>query len=139
MFKIRYATEADKAFWFTLDEHFSESEFELKIRDKRAYIIYDNGKPIGIMRYNLFWDNTPFLTLIHLSEPNCRKGFGEQAMLFWENEMRELEFKMTITSTRADEEAQHFYRKLGYKDIGCLVLSGTSHKQPLEIFLGKNL
>ena len=39
MFEVRYVTESDKAFWFTLDEHFNESEFNLKIRDKRGYII----------------------------------------------------------------------------------------------------
>jgi hypothetical protein len=53
MLEIRYATEIDKAFWFSLDKHFSESEFNLKIRDKRGYIVSIDGKPIGVMRYNL--------------------------------------------------------------------------------------
>jgi len=117
MFKIRYVAEDDKIFWFILDKHMSEQEFELKIRNKRGYVISDGDKPIGIMRYNLFWDNTPFLTLIHFEEAYQGKGFGKQAMLHWENEMRELCHKMVITSTQVDEEAQHFYRKLGYKDI----------------------
>ena len=60
MFGIRYATESDKPFWYTLDEHLSVSEFALKVRDRRGYIISDSDNPIGIMRYNLFWDNTPF-------------------------------------------------------------------------------
>ncbi|MDR0653914.1 MAG: hypothetical protein LBG12_11520 [Synergistaceae bacterium] len=60
MVHIRYVSESDKPFWFTLDRHFSESEFALKVRDKRGYIISDGDTPIGIMRYNLFWDNTPF-------------------------------------------------------------------------------
>jgi hypothetical protein len=36
--------------------------------------------------------------------------------------MKQMGFKMTMTSTQADEGAQHFYRKLGYKDAGCLLL-----------------
>jgi len=139
MFKIRYAQESDKTYWFTLDKHIDKSEFTLKVRDSRGYIICDDGKPVGIMRYNLFWDNTPFLTLIFFEEPYRRLGYGKQAMRHWENEMRELGHKMAMTSTQADEEAQHFYRKLGYMDSGCLILSGTPYDQPQEIFMVKNL
>ena len=137
MFEIRYVSESDKPFWFTLDEHLSESEFEFKIRDKRGYIISDGGKPVGVMRYNLFWDNTPFLTLIYLEEAHRAKGFGKQAVLFWENEMRALGYKMVMTSTRADEQAQHFYRALGYKDKGAIFFDGTPFEQPQEIVMLK--
>ncbi|MCL2055351.1 MAG: GNAT family N-acetyltransferase [Oscillospiraceae bacterium] len=139
MLKIRYATENDKPFWFTLDKHLSEDEFARKIRDKRGYIISNGEKSIGIMRYNLFWDNTPFLTLIYIEKAEQRQGFGRQATLYWEDEMRTLGYKMVMTSTQADEQAQHFYRKLGYADNGCLVLDGTPFEQPLEIFMIKVL
>ena len=139
MFRIRYVSAEDKPFWFALDKHLSEKEFELKIRDKRGYIISDNDKPIGVMRYNLFWDNTPFLTLIELEEPYQRKGFGKQAMLHWENEMRELGYKMVMTSTRVDEDAQHFYQKLGYMDKGGIFLDNTPFPQPQEMFMLKVL
>ena len=139
MFKIRYVSELDKPFWFTLDEHLSEAEFMRKVRDKRGYVICDEDKPIGVMRYNLFWDNTPFLTLIHLEEASQRVGFGKQAMLCWENEMRALGYQMVMTSTRVDEEAQHFYRKLGYKDKGGICLDGTPMEQPQEVFMVKVL
>ena len=68
MFETRYVTESDKVFWFSLDKHLSINEFTLKVRDKRGYIISDGNKPIGVMRYNLFWDNTPFLTLIYIDD-----------------------------------------------------------------------
>jgi ribosomal protein S18 acetylase RimI-like enzyme len=139
MFQIRYATENDKAFWFSLDRHLSESEFALKARDKRGYVICDGNNPIGVMRYNLFWDSTPFLTLIYLAESYRGKGFGKQAMTFWENEMRGLGYKMVMTSTQANEQAQNYYRKLGYMDRGCLVLDNTPFEQPLEIFMIKVL
>ena len=139
MFGIRYVTDSDKAFWYTLDKHLSEDEFDLKVRDKRSYIISDGSTPIGIMRYNLFWDNTPFLTLIYIEGAYHGKGFGKQAMLFWENEMRELGYKMVMTSTQTDEQAQHFYRKLGYLDRGSLFLDGTPFEQPQEMFMLKVL
>ena len=139
MFQIRHVSEDDKSFWFSLDKHLSEDEFALKVRDKRGYSISDGGKPIGIMRYNLFWDNVPFMTLISIDESEQGKGFGRQAMLHWEDEMRGHGYKMAMTSTQANEVAQHFYRKLGYVDRGCLVLDNTPFEQPQEIIMIKVL
>ena len=139
MFQIRYVSETDTSFWFTLDRHLRESEFALKVRDRRGYVISDGDRPVGIMRYNLFWDNTPFLTLIYLEEAYRGKGFGRQAMLFWENEMRGLGYTMTMTSTQVDEAAQHFYRKLGYKDRGGIILDDTPFEQPQEMVMLKVL
>ena len=133
MFEIRYSTKADKSFWFTLDPHMSEDIFDAKVRDKQGYIISVDGHPIGILRYNLFWDNTPFVTLIKLHEAYHSKGFGSQVMKHWECEMQELGYKLVMTSTQSDEQAQHFYRKLGYVDSGCLLLKS----EPAEIFFVK--
>lgn len=139
MFAVKYVSGLDKAFWFTLDNDLSESEFLLKIRDRRGYVISDGDKPVGVMRYNLLWDTTPFLTFIYFVEAYRGKGFGGRAMLFWENEMRELGYKIVMTSTRVDEQAQHFYRKLEYKDRGGLFLDNTSLDQPQEMFMLKTL
>ena len=139
MFEIRYADNTYKVFWFTLDSHITEDEFLLKVRDNRAYIISVEDKPVGIMRYNLFWDSIPFLTFIHFHETCQGKGFGRQAMLSWEKEMRELGYKMVMTSTQVDEQAQHFYRKLGYIEKGSLSFDNTPLAQPMEMFLMKNI
>lgn len=139
MFQIRYATRNDKAFWYSLERHMAESELELKIRDKRGYIISDDTRPIGIMRYNLFGDVIPFLTLIYLEESYLGKGFGKQAMLHWEDEMRQLGHSMIMTSTQVNEQSQHFDRKLGYKDKGCIVMDIPPFEQPLEMFMIKAL
>ena len=139
MFRIDYATEEDKAFWFTLEQHMDESEFWLKVRDKRAYIISDSEKPVGIMRYNLFWDNAPCLTMLYLVEAYRKKGFGAKAMAHWENEMRRCGYKFVITTTQVDEAAQHFYRRLGYKDAGGFLIEVPSFEQPMEMFMIKLL
>ena len=136
MFNIKYVTEEDRLFWSTIDKNFAEDkEFELKIRDKRGYVIFDDDKPIGVMRYNLIWDYIPFLTLIHLVDDYQGKGFGTQAMLHWENEMRELGCEMVMTSTQVDEQGQFFYRKLGYVDKGGIFFDD----QPQEMFMYKKL
>lgn len=96
MFKIQYATEKDLAFWHQLDKHISEKELILKIANHRCYILMEKSTPIGVMRYNLFWDSIPFLTLIYIAD-SCRgKGYGMQAMLHWETEMISSGFKCAM-------------------------------------------
>ena len=137
MLEIRYVCESDERFWFSLDKHLSRDEFALKLRDKRGYVICLDGNPIGVMRYNLFLDNTPFLTLIYIEEAHQGKGYGKEAMLFWESEMLGYGYNMVMTSTQVDEQAQHFYRKLGYVDKGGLFLDNTPTPQPLELLMIK--
>jgi len=60
-------------------------------------------------------------------------------MTHWEDEMRALGYKMIMVSTQVDEDGQHFYRKLGYKDMGAIVMDIPPYAQPLEMFMGKGL
>lgn len=137
MVEIRYVQVEDKDFWFSYDYHMSEDEFYKKVRDKMGYVIHIDNKPIGLLRYNLFWDNTPFCTMLILDEEYRGKGYGRLLMEFWENEMKSMGYGMTMTSTQVDENAQHFYRKLGYKDKGCLLVDIAGYEQPMEMFLTK--
>ena len=139
MFEIRIVSESDRSFWLSLDEHLDKREFALKVRDGRGYVISDDGNAVGVMRYNLFWDSIPFLTLLYFEEGYRGKGFGRQSMLFWENEMRALGYKMTMTSTQVDEQAQHFYRKLGYTEKGSIFFDNTPFEQPQEMIMIKIL
>lgn len=134
-FQIRHVNDRDKEFWFTLDKHLSVAEFDKKVRDKQGYILSVDDNPIGILRYNLFWDNTPFCTLLYISEKYQRIGYGKKLMSFWENEMLLLGYDWILVSTQSDEDAQYFYRALGYEDCGALIVPD----QPRELFLSKHL
>lgn len=139
MLTIQYATIYDAAIYSHYDKHISESELLLKLKSRRCYVLKDGDNVVGVMRYNLFWDSIPFLTMIYFDESARGKGYGRQAMHRWENEMRALEFPCVMTSTQVDESAQFFYRKLGYKDTGCLFLDIPALAQPAEIFFIKEL
>ena len=130
---IRYVQDSDKEFWLSLDKHISEAEFEKKVRDRQGYILLCKNRPIGLLRYNLFWDNTPFCTLLYIDKKYQRKGYGRLLMEFWENEMCALGYKWLLVSTQSNESAQHFYRAIGYRDCGRL----NAPNQPTELFLGK--
>ena len=56
MIEIRYVKLEDKDFWYSLDKHLPKDEFEKKVRDKRGYVLLEEGKPVALLRYNLFWD-----------------------------------------------------------------------------------
>ncbi len=68
MINIRYVQDDDKVFWFKLDQHLTEVEFEKKVRDKMGYVLLEKNNPTGSLRYNLFWDNIPFCTMLYVDE-----------------------------------------------------------------------
>ncbi|MFD1136001.1 GNAT family N-acetyltransferase [Paenibacillus urinalis] len=133
--KIDFATEADYTYIADRDQHISKVLIASKIRDKEILMLRHSSEVMGWMRYGYFWDNTPFMNLIWLDEPYRGKGYGKETVLYWEQLMRQQGYTTVMTSTQSDEGAQHFYRKLGYKDVGCLM----QENEPLEILFTKKL
>ena len=134
---IRYAQLNDKTEWFRLDRHLPEEGFEEKIRNKQGYVLTEDDKVIGVLRYNLFWDNTPFCTMLFIDSDHRKKGYGKLLMEHWEQDMKSQGYGMLMTSTQVDEDAQHFYRKLGYKDCGGFVVDVPGYEQPMEMIMIK--
>jgi GNAT superfamily N-acetyltransferase len=137
MTEIRYVQPDDKEFWYSLDRHLPEPEFMEKVNTARGYVLLEDGIPRGILRYGLFWDNTPFCNLLFIEEAYQNKGYGRRLMEHWEKDMARQGYGMLMTSTQVDETAQHFYRKLGYKDCGGFVMDIPGYEQPMELFLIK--
>ena len=113
----------------------SEAEYERKVRDRQVYVAQINGEPVGVLRYNLFWDNTPFCNLLYVKEGYRGIGIGRRLMTRFEDDMREAGYSFVLTSTQSNEEAQYFYRAIGYLDCGELHLPEES----VELILRKDL
>ena len=137
--EIRHVQETDKEFWFTLDHYLPEDQFKQKVRDKMGYVLLVDDAPVGLLRFNFFWDEHPFCTMLYVANTYQGHGYGKALMAFWEKEMQKLGYKMLMTSTQVDEDAQHFYRKLGYQDAGSLLIPFPEHQQPMELFLIKKI
>lgn len=134
--KIEYGSEVNFQFMLDNDGHVSKELIENKLKEKEIIIASDeDNKIIGWLRYSYFWDNTPFMNMLYINENYRNKGIGKELVLFWENEMKKKGYEFLMTSTLSNEEAQHFYRKLGYKDSGSLLLPN----EPLEIIFIKNI
>ena len=132
---IRYAEETDIPILSEHDKHIFKEELENSVRLKRILALFVDEILVGWLRYNLFWDNTPFMNMLYILEGARGRGYGKELVTFWENEMRRKGYDRVLTSTLSNEQAQFFYRKLGYTDIGSLLLPD----EPLEIIFLKNL
>lgn len=132
---IRTANMADLPVIAAHDQHISPEELRNLIGLGRAAIAEDGECFLGWLRWNLFWDNTPFLNMLYLLEPHRGQGHGKAMMQWWEAEMGRLGFSTVMTSTASDEYVQHFYVNLGYTAVGGFTLPGD----PYELIFCKNL
>lgn len=133
--KIRLAEECDFEILSRNDKHVSAEMLKKKISDKNILIAEKDGEFAGWLRYNLFWDEMPFMNMLFVTEKLRGTGIGGALVRSWEKMMSEQGYKFLLTSTQANEYAQHFYRKLGYNDLGGFFPFGEEY----EIILGKHL
>lgn len=133
--KVRMAECKDCALLSKHDNHIQECELNSLIKQGRVLVAENHGDFMGWLRWNLFWDNTPFMNMLYLLDGYRNKGYGKEIVDYWENLMKEKGYHLVMTSTLSHEHAQHFYRKLDYIDSGSLLLKN----QPLEIIFTKEL
>lgn len=133
---IRLAGIDDLDFLLEHDHGLPRELVERKIANRQVYFATgSDDEPVGWLRYGLFWDMIPFMNMLYILEPHRRHGIGRQLVERWEQDMRELGYDSVLTSTFSNEEAQHFYRKLGYVDSGVLLLPD----EPAELILRKQI
>lgn len=125
----------DYPFVQTIDRHVTDERYALRVASQSGYILWENDVPVGLMHHTLLWDSVPFLNLLYLPQEHRRCGYGTQAMAQWEQAMRRQGFGKVLVSTQVDEDAQHFYRRLGYQDCGGMLLPD----QAMEMFMIKIL
>jgi ribosomal protein S18 acetylase RimI-like enzyme len=133
---IRYGNESDYDYICSNDKHLPQELIAAKINAREIILLLnENNDKIGWLRYGSFWDNIPFMNMLFINQEYRCKGYGADLVAFWENEMKNRGFKLVMSSTQSNEDAQHFYRKLGYKEAGCLILED----QPMEIMFTKKI
>lgn len=130
---IRNAAMKDYPFLEKNESHIRFEEIKSLINQNKIIVFELDSEIIGWLRWNLFWDNTPFMNKLYFLDDYRRKGYGRQLVAYWEHQMKQSGFPMVMTSSQSDEQAQHFYRRLGYTDRGSLLLP----KEPLEIIFTK--
>ena len=137
--EIKIVTNNDKEFVMSIDKHINDTGYNNLVYTKAGYVIWEKNQRTGIIVHCILWDNIPFMNFLFIKEEYRNKGLAKQAIIIWENEMKNQGYKMTLISTQVDEGAQHLYRKLGYIDCGGLVFNNTPFDQPMEMFFRKVL
>ena len=132
---IRYAELKDADFLMNHDTHIKKAELMDSINKKRIFVAEKDHQLIGWLRYNLFWDNTPFMNLLYVLEEFRDQSYGSQLVDTWEKEMKEQGYQIVMTSTVSNETAQFYYQKKGYQNIGGFTLKD----EPYEIIFSKSL
>jgi ribosomal protein S18 acetylase RimI-like enzyme len=128
---LRSATEADIAFLKALSPAEQEDVLRAQIRDGRLLIIEQVGEPAGFIKFYVLWETLPFIEVMVVRVDLRKRGIGRAAVRAWESEMARRSYRRVIVSAQADEAAQHFWRRIGYRDCGSLDLPG----RPAELFL----
>lgn len=133
--RITTSTQNHLSALVALDGHLDADQLDRKLSAGEVLHAEIRENIVGLLRFGLFWDKIPFMNLIRVAEKYQRQGIGVALVAHWESAMRAAGHKLVLTSTQADEQAQHFYRALGYVDTGGFVLPG----EPFELILTKQL
>ena len=133
---VRYATLDDGTWIRHHDQHLRDDLIARKISSQEVLLAELDGVPVGLLRYCLWWDNTPFMNMLFVLAAHQRQGVGRKLVAVWEEKMVADGFRFVMTSTQVDETAQDFYRKIGYRDCGALLYP---EQTPLEMVLIKDL
>ncbi len=132
---LRAPDERDLSFLFQADVHVGQEELRRVVDAGRVIVAVDETDVQGWLRWGLFWDEIPFMNMVFVQQHRRGEGLGTRLIQHWETQQRVSGHDTVMTSTLADEHAQHRYRRLGYVDCGCLLLPG----EPLEILFTKSL
>jgi len=130
---VVYATPDDIPDIEEFDSHIPMHLMDKAVADKRVLVFKTAGIIMGVARWSYFWDSIPFLNMLYVPDGYTNHGVGTALLEFWEKEMKTQKFTRVFTSTMAQERGQHFFRKLGYRDIGNLYDEGEG----LELILEK--
>ena len=118
---IRAAVPSDLSEVRNYDRHIPLPWLEDCIRRGQVDVLLIDGKIVGILRWNLFWQSIPFLDLIYLDDAIRGRGFGSVMMAHWERSMASLCYKDVLLSTQEDETSKFFNEKLGYRLCGAFL------------------
>ena len=132
---IRFAIMDDLDILVKYDHHISKDILINSIKLNNILIVEENNTFIGWLRYNLFWDNTPFMNMLFILEPYRNKKHGKALVFKWEEHMKTLGYDKVLTSTFSNENSKYFYEHLGYHNIGGFTLEN----EPYEIIYYKSL
>ncbi len=138
MITIRPAVAGDQAFWF-LWIPLTNGSLRQKDNGKNCLCCSCRRPASRVATLQFFLGHDSFLYHASDRRSASRQGTRETVGYLLGTTAKAAGHALCLTSTQVDEQAQHFYRKLGYQDAGGLLLTSSGFEQPMELFLVKQL
>jgi ribosomal protein S18 acetylase RimI-like enzyme len=132
---IRVARGSDFTFLRGFSTDPTDRQLRAQIQDGRLRIIESTEGQVGFIKFYVLWEILPFIEVIMVRDECRRCGIGRRAVRAWEGEMAARSLSRAIVSTPANETAQEFWRRIGYRDCGSLALPG----RPIELFMYRDI
>lgn len=132
---VRPARPEDAELLAEADRHVPRERIRKLVSDGFVLAAFSGDSFAGWLRYGLFWDGIPFMNMLFVLEEYRGNGIGTALVREWERLAAENGHDTVMTSTQANETSQHFYRKLGYRDLGGF----TPFGEEFEIIMGKRI
>lgn len=132
---VRPARPEDAKLLAEADRHVPRERMRKLVSDGFVLAAFSGDSFAGWLRYGLFWDGIPFMNILFVLEEYRGNGVGTALVREWERLAAKNGHDTVMTSTQANETSQHFYRKLGYRDLGGF----TPFGEEFEIIMGKRL
>lgn len=105
--EIRLADSKDKQKIIKYDNHIHHNKVGECIWNQLVYVLCDEKKIVGVLRYSLFWQAIPFLDLLYIDENYQGKGYGRQMMEYWESVMQRMKYKFALTDLKKTQSLQY--------------------------------
>ena len=90
------------------------------IWNQLVYVLYDEKKIVGVLRYSLFWQSIPFLDLLYIDEAYRGKGYGRQMMEHWESVMQRTKTQSISMKNWATGGSAHFCLRSRLRMKSCI-------------------
>jgi len=132
---VGYADDSDFGFLSERHSRIAPDVLKRKISGHEVFVARLGNDIVGWMTYTLLYDTVPFINLLVVAEEHRGQGVGTQMVRFFEGEVERGGADTVMTSSAANEQGQHFWRKMGYRDVGGVLLGG----HPIEVFFWKDL
>lgn len=130
MITIRTAVETDIGFLHSLEMVPRGDRLAAALEKGSIWIVRSGETSVGFLLFSVLWGSLPFLEFFEILASQRGRNFGADAVRAWEREMGSRGFDLVLTSTQADGDAQHFWRRMGYVDCGAL----TVRSKAAEVF-----
>ena len=72
--ELRWMTHQDRNFVMSIDTHVDGAGFRSRVMDQSGFVLWEDGRPVGLMHHVVLWDKMPFLNLLYVLE----RGAGQR-------------------------------------------------------------